>query len=82
MAADVVSPTKPEHRLCGVVQESAARARERRARQGPQPWIVLKLAVFITAGIIAYACYVYIGRLCVPMIRRSGSPLGSRALGS
>lgn len=87
MAADAVTagvaPTKaPDHQLCGIVQEGAARAQERRARAGPQPWVVLKLAVFITAGIIAYACYVYIGRLCVPMIRRSGSPLASRGVGS
>lgn len=82
-AAAAAAPTKaPEHKLCGIVQEGAARAHERRARAGPQSWIALKLAVFITIGIIAYACYVYIGRVCVPMIRRSGSPLASRAVGS
>jgi palmitoyltransferase len=73
---------KPKRTLGNFVRDAAGRAHERREKQGAQPWIVLKLAVFITAGIVAYACYVYIGRLCVPMIRRRGGALGSRGLGS
>ncbi|EIN05184.1 zf-DHHC-domain-containing protein [Punctularia strigosozonata HHB-11173 SS5] len=71
-----------DHRCCGIVAESARAARQRRyARQKKQPWIVLKLAVFITVGIMVYACYVYIGRFCVPMIHRSSGALGSRSEG-
>jgi palmitoyltransferase len=65
-----------------IVAESNAKRRARRANQTPPPWIILKLAVFITLGIIVYASYVYIGRLCVPMLRRSPGALGSRTLGS
>jgi hypothetical protein len=58
-------------------------ARARRAsRKGPKPWLVLKLSIAFAAAIIAYAGYVYIGRLCVPMIRRQPNSLGSRTLGS
>ena len=61
--------------------EEAMEKREAR-RNKPQPWIMRKLAVFMTIGIIAYAWYVYVGRLCVPMIRRDAGALGSRGLGS
>ena len=58
-------------------------ARTRRnSRKGPVPWFVLKLSVGLTVAIIAYTSYVYIGRLCIPMIRRENSSLGSRTLGS
>lgn len=46
------------------------------------PWIVLKLAVGITIGIVSYTFYVYIGRLCVPMIRKDEGALGGRGAGS
>ena len=58
-----------------------ARAR-RSSRKGPKPWYILKLSVGLTAGIIAYSSYVYIGRLCIPMIKRERNSLGSRTLGS
>jgi len=61
-------------------------ARARRARRapykGPQPWFLLKLSIAFATAIIAYAGYVYIGRLCIPMIRRERNSLGSRTLGS
>ncbi|KAK0204645.1 zf-DHHC-domain-containing protein [Desarmillaria ectypa] len=58
--------------ICRVVEDAKYQTREKRAARNvkKQPWIVLKLMVFITAGIMIYAAYVYIGRLCVPGIRR------------
>ncbi|KAI0311950.1 DHHC palmitoyltransferase-domain-containing protein [Amylostereum chailletii] len=56
-------------------------ARARRDRRTKQPWIALKLAVGLCSAIMIYTCYVYIGRLCVPMIRRDGGALGGRAMG-
>ncbi len=69
-----------EHSCCGVVQEAQERRRQRRAK--PQPWIVLKLAVGLTVSIIGYTSYVYIGRFCVPMIRKNHGALGGRRIGS
>jgi len=56
--------------LCRVVEEAKFTAREKRYNNPkPQPWIVLKLVVFFTIGIMGYAGYVYIGRFCLDGIR-------------
>ena len=68
-------------RLSTVISDAAARAR-RDKRKGPQPWFMLKLTIVIAAGIIAYTAYVYIGKFCIPMIKRESSSLGSRTMGS
>lgn len=70
-------------KCCGVVQEASSKSMERRRkrREKPQPWIVLKMTIGITLGIIGYASYVYIGRFCVPMIKHGGI-LGGRRVGS
>lgn len=73
---------KDERTCCGVVEDAKYRAREKRAnRAKPQPWIVLKFAVGLTTGIIAYASYVYIGRFCVPMLLKNDGALGGQAMG-
>ncbi|KAI0324507.1 zf-DHHC-domain-containing protein [Cubamyces sp. BRFM 1775] len=79
MAPNGPGTTQPEHKCCGVVEE----AREKRAarRQKAQPWIIRKFAIFMTIGLTSYALYVYIGRLCVPMIRRDSDALGGRGMG-
>lgn len=59
-----------------------SRRRGRRRNKGPKPWFVMKLSIAVAAAIIAYAGYVYIGRLCIPMIKRERNSLGSRRLGS
>lgn len=77
------SPTGQHHkqrRLSAVISDAARRSRER--RKGPQSWFMLKLTIVIAAAIIAYTAYVYIGRLCIPMIKRERSSLGSRTMGS
>ncbi|TFK26936.1 zf-DHHC-domain-containing protein [Coprinopsis marcescibilis] len=67
---------------CGVVQESAARAREDRYNNpNPPPWIVLKLMVAITLGIMGYAAYVYIALFTLPMIRKERDAETSKATG-
>ncbi|KIY68821.1 zf-DHHC-domain-containing protein [Cylindrobasidium torrendii FP15055 ss-10] len=59
----------PQQSCCAVIEESAAKSRARaEARTEPQPWLVIKLMVPITFGIMVYTAYVYIGRLCVPAI--------------
>ncbi|TCD67747.1 palmitoyltransferase pfa5 [Steccherinum ochraceum] len=71
-------------KCCGVVEEGVARSREKRERrrEKAQPWIVLKMTVGIALAIMGYAFYVYIGRLCVPMIRHdTGAIPGGRGTG-
>ena len=80
MAPNGTSQPEPEHKCMGIVEEAMEKREARRNK--PQPWIMRKLAVFMTIGIIAYTWYVYVGRLCVPMIRRDAGALGSRVLGS
>jgi len=65
-----------------VDEPPTSRRRGRRRNKGPKPWFVLKLSVAVAVAIIAYAGYVYIGKLCIPMIKRESDSLGSRRLGS
>ncbi|KAF6750358.1 vacuole protein [Ephemerocybe angulata] len=75
----------PTPTCCGVVQESVERAREDRygpqAAAKPQPWVVLKMAVAITFGLMGYAAYVYVGVLVVPMLQERPAAEGSRREG-
>ncbi|KAF9054095.1 DHHC palmitoyltransferase-domain-containing protein [Panaeolus papilionaceus] len=85
-ASDARSPRdkekSPGTTCCGVVQEAKQASRERRAnRRTAQPWIVRKLMVAITAGIMAYAAYVYIAHLCLPMIKRRSNAAATRGVG-
>ncbi|KAH8077098.1 zf-DHHC-domain-containing protein [Cristinia sonorae] len=69
---------------CGVIEESAARSRARREKrmEKPHPWVLLKLTVVVTLGIMGYAAYVYVGRFCIPMIRdNDGAIPGGRRTG-
>lgn len=77
--------TESHERGCNSYMENTAiRYREKREarRSKPLPWILLKLCVFFTGAIMVYAFYVYVGRFCVPMIRRDQGAFGSRGLGS
>jgi len=65
-------PTMSRHQCCGIVEEAALRAREKRQnRTIPQPWVVRKIAVFLTLGIMGYSGYVYISRFCISSIKRT-----------
>ncbi|KAF8900441.1 DHHC palmitoyltransferase-domain-containing protein, partial [Gymnopilus junonius] len=57
-------PRIKETKCCGVIEEAAVAAQEkRRNRTKPQPWIVRKLMIAVTLGIMGYAAYVYIRQL-------------------
>jgi len=67
----------------GVIEEAVDTAHKRKMeRKQPQPWIVRKLMVGITLGLMGYAAFVYIQYLCLPMIRRKNNSQGSRRIGS
>ncbi|KAF5329456.1 hypothetical protein D9619_009102 [Psilocybe cf. subviscida] len=73
---------KQDRTCCGVIEEAAEAAREKREnRQSPPPWIARKLMVAFTWGIIGYAGYVYIARLCLPMIQRRPGVQGGKDTG-
>ncbi|EKM52384.1 uncharacterized protein PHACADRAFT_260719 [Phanerochaete carnosa HHB-10118-sp] len=78
-----VSEKRPEGKCCGIIQEATTKSMERRSKrkESAQPWIVLKITIGITLGIISYASYVYIGRFCVPMLKRNSGILGGRRFG-
>lgn len=79
---DKPRPKKPKRSFVGF-SEQIERNRDRREnRTKPQPWVVRKLAIAIVFGLAGYTFYVYIGRICVPMIRRSSGALGGRTTGS
>ncbi|KAF9074361.1 DHHC palmitoyltransferase-domain-containing protein [Rhodocollybia butyracea] len=64
--------------LCHTIEDAKFTARQQRAsRTKPQPWIVLKLMVFITTGIMGYTAYVYIGRFCVGIIKGERENVGA-----
>jgi hypothetical protein len=68
---------------CGVIEEATYQAREKRERQTKgQSWVVLKLMIGFTLGIMGYSTYVYIGRFCLKMIQRREGAGGSRGTGS
>lgn len=70
-------------KCCGVVEEAAATVHEKRAkRTTPQPWAIRKFMVVVSFGIIGYVGYVYIGRLCEPMIKRKSNAGAGRSTGS
>ncbi|GAA5928604.1 DHHC family palmitoyltransferase [Sporobolomyces koalae] len=47
----------------------------------PDPWISRKLAVGIVVAVFGYSYYVFVVRLCIPMIRMERTRLGARAQG-
>ncbi|GAA5911552.1 uncharacterized protein JCM6883_005791 [Sporobolomyces salmoneus] len=47
----------------------------------PDPWLSRKLAVGLAVGMFGYSYYVFVVRLCIPMIRMERDRLGARAQG-
>lgn len=71
-----------ERTCCGVIERATFEAREKRAAKKKQPWVVLKLMIPVVLALIGYATYVYIGILCLRMIRRKPGAGASRGAGS
>ncbi|KAG8884504.1 hypothetical protein FRB98_002367 [Tulasnella sp. 332] len=66
----------PRKSLKSFRQINEEQRRKRANRTKPPSWITRKLAVFITLALIIFATYVYVGRACIPMIRRKVGALG------
>ncbi|KAF8602920.1 zf-DHHC-domain-containing protein [Ceratobasidium sp. AG-I] len=55
----------------GVARDTyKAQQQEREERPKQQPWLVRKLVVGVVIGIVGWTYYVYVGRMCVELIRR------------
>ncbi|GHJ87259.1 hypothetical protein NliqN6_3661 [Naganishia liquefaciens] len=57
------------------IQINEQRAREKAGR--PDPWVTRKFFVAAVYALVVYAYYVFVGRLCVPMLQRKGDARGS-----
>ncbi|EJD04892.1 zf-DHHC-domain-containing protein [Fomitiporia mediterranea MF3/22] len=70
---------KRKRKFIGFSERREMKRRERESK--PRPWIERKIVVPFVIGIAGYAWYVYIGRFCVPMIRRERNAFGGRSMG-
>lgn len=66
---------------CGFVEIMEQRRELRFTSNKPRPWIERKFIIGLVLAIVGYAWYVYIGRLCVPMVRQDVGALGNRVMG-
>lgn len=61
---------------------TAKRDTRQRRETKPQPWIVLKLMVLVTFGIMCYTFYVFTHKFVVPMLIREDEAMGTFGTGS
>ena len=73
---------KRKRRFVGFSEQLEEKRRKRAESNKPRPWIERKLTIGIVIGLVSYTWYVYVGRFCVPMIRKDGGALGGRTMGS
>uniref|UniRef100_A0A0K3CNN8 Palmitoyltransferase DHHC domain-containing protein n=1 Tax=Rhodotorula toruloides TaxID=5286 RepID=A0A0K3CNN8_RHOTO len=74
-------PKRPIPKIIGIRQHMEIQRVKQMEKQGPDSWLVRKFAVGVVAGIFGYSYYVYVVRLCIPMIRMESDRLGGRAQG-
>jgi palmitoyltransferase len=61
----------------GVARDTyAAKQKEQMENPKPQPWIVQKLAVGVVLAIVVWTYYVYVGRMCITLLRRGETAKG------
>ena len=82
MSTTETEPAKASVHLLSCSELVRLQEARRETRNGPQPWIFRKLTVGIVVLIVGWVTYVYVGRVCVRVIRRDDGVVGSRALGS
>ncbi|BGP24522.1 vacuole protein, palmitoyltransferase domain containing [Rhodotorula toruloides] len=74
-------PKRPRPKIIGIRQHMEIQRVKQMEKQGPDNWVVRKFAVGVVAGVFGYSYYVYVVRLCIPMIRMESDRLGGRAQG-
>ncbi|KAL5525073.1 hypothetical protein ACEPAF_8942 [Sanghuangporus sanghuang] len=74
-----ISRRRSKRKFIGFSERMEMKRRQRLDK--PRNWVERKLTVGIVIGVAGYAWYVYIGRFCVPMLRRDENALGGRGMG-
>ena len=82
MAQGATDKQPRDQEACCADLNEDIREKRRKRRSKPQPWVLLKFAIFLTFGIIGFTTYVYIDRFCVPMLTREPEAMGDRVFGS
>ncbi|GAA6021109.1 hypothetical protein JCM11491_004419 [Sporobolomyces phaffii] len=75
------TPRSDRARYVGCKEQMEIKRVEQIETNAPDPWLSRKLAVGIVVGVFGYSYYVFVVRLCVPMIRMQQNRLGPRAQG-
>ncbi|GAA5981665.1 hypothetical protein JCM10908_004558 [Rhodotorula pacifica] len=79
--ATATKPKRERVKLMGIRQHLEVQRVRQQEKQEPDNWFVRKFIIGIVAGVFGYSYYVYVVRLCVPMIRMQNNRLGGRAQG-
>ena len=66
-------------KLIGIRKQIEMKRHERYSK--PRPWVERKMFIPVVMGIVGYTWYVYIGVICVPILRRDADALGGMAIG-
>ncbi|GAA5884617.1 hypothetical protein JCM16303_003684 [Sporobolomyces ruberrimus] len=74
-------PPKESKRYVGCKEQMEIKRVKQIETNAPDPWLSRKLAVGIVVGVFGYSYYVFVVRLCIPMIRMERNRLGARVQG-
>ncbi|POY74866.1 hypothetical protein BMF94_2139 [Rhodotorula taiwanensis] len=81
-AADPPAPAPKQKRervrIMGIRQHLEVQRVRQQEKQDPDNWFTRKFIIGIVAGVFGYSYYVYVVRLCIPMIRMRDNRLGGR----
>ncbi|GAA5870727.1 hypothetical protein JCM3774_001735 [Rhodotorula dairenensis] len=79
--AAAARPKRERVKLMGIRQHLEVQRVKQQEKHDPDSWFVRKFIIGIVVGVFGYSYYVYVVRLCVPMIRMQQNRLGARAQG-
>ncbi|BGP56213.1 hypothetical protein JCM8202_002104 [Rhodotorula sphaerocarpa] len=74
-------PRRQRVKFMSIRQHLEVQRVQNQEKQDPDNWFVRKFIVGIVAGVFGYSYYVYVVRLCIPMIRMEDDRLGGQAQG-
>ncbi|GAA5823556.1 hypothetical protein JCM10212_003181 [Sporobolomyces blumeae] len=72
---------RTKHRFVGCREQMEIKRVEQVESNQPDPWLSRKFVVAVVVGVFAYSYYVFVVRLCIPMIKMQDNRLGAEAQG-